>query len=122
MHFRRTNNPTETGDVTLVVGQTASETVVTVTGRVTMESSPYLRSLLFRLLKKLQGATIDIDISGVTYLDTSGIATLVEALKLSQSRSVKLRLVGVGGQPKALAEITELAAVFAATGSEVVFS
>lgn len=108
--------------MTLVVGQTASETVVTVTGRVTMESSPYLRSLLFRLLKKLQGATIDIDISGVTYLDTSGIATLVEALKLSQSRSVKLRLVGVGGQPKALAEITELAAVFAATGSEVVFS
>ena len=127
MRFWRTNNLVdlsliEKDEIRLVVGQRASETVVSVTGRVTMESSLHLRSLLLRLLKKCRSTAIDIDIAGVTWLDTSGIATLLEALKLSQSQSVKLHLVGVDGQPRILAEITELATVFAAAGSEVVFS
>ena len=105
--------------MSLVVGQSGADTLVTVAGRVTTESSPDLRSLLFRLIKK--DRSVVIDIHRVIYLDTSGIATLLEALKLSASRSGKLRLLGVGGQPGVLAEITELATIFAAAGSEVVF-
>ena len=119
---RRDPDPIGTHEITLVVVERASETVVTVTGRVMMESSPYLRSLLLRMLKNRRSTAIDIDMARVTYLDTSGIATLLEALKLSRSNSVKLRLAGISAQPKVLAEITELAAVFAAAGSEVLFS
>jgi anti-sigma B factor antagonist len=114
--------PTEIDKMSLAVEQRGSETVVTVEGRVTAETSPHLRSVLFRLIKKHRSVAIDINISEVTYLDTSGIATLLEALRLSASRSVKLRLATVAGQPAVLAKITELATIFAAAGSEVVFA
>jgi anti-sigma B factor antagonist len=119
---RRKSGSIEPDELRLSVTRGTSATLVTVAGRITMESSPYLRRLLLRLLKERQSAAIDIDIAKVTYLDTSGIATIMEAVKLSHSIGMKLRLVGVSGQPRILADITELAAIFAAAGSEVVFS
>jgi anti-anti-sigma factor len=87
-----------------------------------MESSPYLRSLLLHLLRMRLSAVTVIDIAGVTKLDTSGIATLLEVLALARHKAVKLRLVGVRGQPGMLIELTNLAEVFSVSGSEVVCS
>ena len=102
--------------------RTASGTTVAVSGRVTIDSSPHLRSLLLQLIRKETSQTVTIDLSKTSYLDTSGIATLLEALKAARRHPVKLRLVGVSGQVKMLAEILELAQSFRAAGSEVVFS
>ena len=62
-----------------------------------------------------------IDFSAVSYLDMSGIATLLEALKAARERSVKLRLTGMSGQARTLAEIAQLDTIFRAWGSEVEF-
>ena len=62
-----------------------------------------------------------IDLSAVSYLDMSGIATLLEALKAAHERSVKLRLAGMSGQARALAEIAQLDTIYRAWGSEVEF-
>jgi nicotinate-nucleotide pyrophosphorylase len=51
----------------------------------------------------------------------SGIATLLEALKAARERSVKLRLTGMSGQARTLAEIAQLDTIFRAWGSEVEF-
>lgn len=127
MRFWRKSDVADRGSIAtdetqIVVAQRASETVVTVAGRVTIDSSPYLRSALLRLLKERRGAVVVIDMEGVTYLDTSAIATLLEALALARQVSVKLRLEGMRGRVRMLAEMTELATIFAAAGSEVVFS
>jgi len=54
-------------------------------------------------------------------MDTSGLATLLEVLNTAHERSLRLRLTGVGGQPRKLVELTELEAIFRASGSEVEF-
>jgi anti-sigma B factor antagonist len=62
-----------------------------------------------------------IDASALSYLDMSGIATLLEALKAARERSVKLRLTGICGQVRRLAEIAQLDTIYRAWGSEVEF-
>jgi anti-anti-sigma regulatory factor len=51
----------------------------------------------------------------------SGIATLLEALKAARECSVKLRLTGMRGQARTLAEIAQLDTIYRAWGSEVEF-
>jgi anti-anti-sigma factor len=62
-----------------------------------------------------------IELSGVSYLDMSGLATLLEALKAAREGSVKLRLAGMSGQARALAEIGQLDTIYRAWGAEVEF-
>ena len=92
-------------------------------GRVTVNSSMHLRSVMLRLLQKGSDGLVIIDLTRVSYLDTSGIATLLESLRTAVRRSVRLRVIGAKrGQVRLLAETVELADIFSAVGSEVVFS
>jgi anti-sigma B factor antagonist len=94
---------------------------VAVAGRVTVDSSPNLRSAILGLLAREAAPIIQVDLSGVSYLDTSGLATLLEALKAARKRSVILRVTGIGGAARTLAEIAQLDTIFRAWGSEVEF-
>jgi anti-sigma B factor antagonist len=109
------------GEITIRVVPASSGSTVTVTGRVTVYSSPRLRSVLLHLLRQGSGPAVVIDLSGVSYLDTSGLATLLEALKAAHQRSVTLRVLGITGQSRTLAEVAELDKIFQAVGSEVEF-
>lgn len=90
-----------------------------VAGRVTVDSSPTLRSTILDLLRRGAAPVTIIDLSGVSYLDVSGLATLLEALKAARERSVRLRVIGISGKARTLAEVTQLDAIFRAWGSEV---
>ena len=107
--------------MTVQVDRTCSEAIVTVCGRVTIDSSPQLRVVLFELVQEKAATVVSIDLSEVSYMDTSGIATVLEALRSAQDRSVALRMFGVSGQVRMLVEATQLAEVFRVSGSEVVF-
>jgi anti-sigma B factor antagonist len=107
--------------MTVQVDRTRGEAIVSVSGRVTIDSSPELRAVLLQLVQEQAGAVIIIDLSKVPYMDSSGIATALEALRSAQDRSVKLRMVGVSGQVRMLVEATQLAEVFRVSGSEVIF-
>ena len=99
----------------------SDQITVAVAGRVTVDSSPSLRSALLELLRRSAARVIVIDLAAVSYLDMSGIATLLETLKAAHERSVRLRLTGMNGQSRTLAEIAQLDAIFRAWGSEVEF-
>ena len=111
----------ETGEINIGVVRASSHSTVTVSGRVTVDSSPQLRSALLQLLRRGAGVVVTIDLSGVSYLDMSGLATLLEAMQAAHQQSLKLRLVGMTGQSRMLAEMAELDKVFRAAGSEVEF-
>jgi anti-sigma B factor antagonist len=64
---------------------------------------------------------IVIDLSAVTHIDTSGLATLLEIANIARDRSVRLRLQGISGQPRRIAELTQMGEIFRALGSEVEF-
>ncbi len=70
----------DSGEITIRVVRASSQSTVTVTGRVTVNSSPHLRSVLLELLRQGAEPVVVIDLSGVSYLDMSGLATLLEAL------------------------------------------
>src|SRR5215468_6373130 len=106
--------------MTVQVDRTGGGAIVTVCGRVTIDSSPQLRAVLLQLVQE-QAVVVNIDLSEVSYMDTSGIATMLEALRSAQDRSIALRMVGVSGQVRMLVEATQLAEVFRVSGSEVVF-
>lgn len=115
------NTALEAGEITIRVVRASSQSTVTVAQRVTVDSSPHLRSVLLQLLRVAAGSLVVIDLSGVSYLDMSGLATLLEALRAAQRGSVKLRVIGMTGQGRLLAEIAELDKIFQAAGSEVEF-
>lgn len=66
--------------------------LVTVSGEVDMATTPHLRSYLNRQLEKAQTLLV-IDLRGITFLASSGIAALVETLEAARERGVRLRLV-----------------------------
>jgi anti-sigma B factor antagonist len=65
--------------------------IVSVAGEVDMLTSPQLRTLV---LDELQSASVlVVDLEGITFLGTSGLAVLVELRDAARSAGVPLRLV-----------------------------
>ena len=64
--------------------------IIDCTGDIDLSSSPRLREALLAEIKP-EGPSVLVSMSGVAYIDSSGIATLVEGLQLS--RQTKTRFV-----------------------------
>ena len=97
----------------LSIDKTAQQgnAVLTVTGRVTINSSPVLRDELLATIQKGTLASLTIDLSAVPYIDCSGLATLVEALRLARSAKVSMRLK-LHERPLYLFQVTGLLPLF----------
>ena len=81
--------------------------MVRVSGSLVVDTSPQLRAFLLQAIERRVGPAIVIDLSRVSYLDTSGIATLLDAARVARAHAVRLRVIGVAGEPKMLAQVTE---------------
>ena len=104
------------------VRQAGACTTVVVSGRVTVDSSPHLRPVLHEAIGAAPPAGVVIDFTAARYLDTSAIATLLEAATLASTLAVPLRLIGMRGDARVVAEATELDHIFLALGYEVQFT
>jgi anti-sigma B factor antagonist len=92
--------------------QHGEESLVKVAGSITIDSSPELRRVLLRLLKGPDGRRLTLDFSEVTYIDTSGLATLIEALRSARQFGRSLQLSGLREKPRYLLESTGLLSFF----------
>jgi anti-sigma B factor antagonist len=99
-----------------------AHTIVIVAGRVTVGSSPHLRLVLHEAIGAAPTAGVVIDLRAARYLDTSAIATLLEAAMVASKRGVPLGLIGVGGEARVVVEATELDRMFLGLGYEVQFT
>ena len=81
-------------------------------GKVTIDSSPELRNRLLTVLNDTDLEQVTIDLKGVTYLDVSGIATLIEALKVARASKTHLLLTGLQDRPRYLLEVSGLLPFF----------
>lgn len=84
--------------------------VVQLSGSVDLEHSPEVRRRLLDCVAKAQRLLIDL--SEVTYIDSSGIACLVEALQSARSKDGDLALVSVSMQAMRVLELARLDMVF----------
>ena len=81
-------------------------------GRIDIDSSPAVRDQLIALLHAPHPRTVSIDLSGVTHLDSSGVATLIEALKIARGRKTELRLQGLHDRLHRLFDATGILSLF----------
>jgi anti-sigma B factor antagonist len=68
--------------------------VIAPSGDVDMHSSPALRNAILDQTGQ-KAATLIVDFSSVSYIDSSGIATLVEGLKVMNTYGGRLQLTGM---------------------------
>jgi anti-anti-sigma factor len=85
-------------------------------GRVSVDSSPHLRERLQAVLQRQCLPALTIDLSELTYIDCSGVATLIEALRIAHRRKTLLQLSGLRDRPRYLLEVTGLLHLFETNG------
>jgi anti-sigma B factor antagonist len=96
--------------------QNGDEVLVRLNGRTTVDSSPDLRDRVLEVLSdEPSPRVVTVDLTGVTYIETSGIATLIEALKIARHRQMTFCLQGLGGSVLRLFEVTGVLALFEAS-------
>ena len=91
-------------------------TLVRLRGRLSIDSSPAFRDLLLATLRRQSTAAVIVDLTEVSYMDASGIATLVEGLKTARNRQTTLSLKGLQGRVRHLFEVTGLLTLFETSG------
>jgi anti-anti-sigma factor len=81
-------------------------------GRIDIDSSPAVRDRLIAFLHAPHPRTVSIDLSGVTHIDSSGVATLIEALKIARNYKTELTLQGLHDRLHRLFEATGILSLF----------
>jgi anti-anti-sigma factor len=107
---------TATGGLQITVDRGEDGTLVRLSGRLSIDSSPALRERLLALLQAEPPETVIVDLRETPYIDLSGIATLIEALKIARDRSTTLRLQGLHDYLLHFLEVTGLLPLFEGAG------
>ena len=85
--------------------------ICSIDGEIDINTSPQIKKAFDKLAKDKQKKVI-INLEKVSYVDSSGLATLVEALKNFRAYGGKLKLTSLSGKVKSLFEITKLEKLF----------
>ena len=96
----------------ITVTRTERSVVVALSGHLTIDSSPAIRDRLLAILHRETLQELTIDLLDVPYVDLSGVATLLETLKVARGRNTALQLKGLHDRPRYLLEVTGLLSLF----------
>lgn len=101
----------------IVTRQKDQAAIVAISGDVDLYSSPEVRKVIIGLTDK-KAPLIVVDLRAVSYMDSSGIATLVEGLQQMSKYGGELRLFGLGAAVREVFELSRLDKVFQIYDSE----
>ena len=79
-------------------------------GEVDLSNSPMFRKCLLDLLEK--GHSVIVDFAKLTYIDSSGMAVLVEGLNIANKTNLTIHITSANGAPLQVLELTRLNQVF----------
>ncbi len=85
--------------------------LLAVEGQVDMHTSPELRARLRESLER-KASPIVVDLTKVGFIDSSGLATLIEALQAVGKYGGRLRLCGLAPAVKNLFKLSNLISIF----------
>ena len=103
-------------DLEIAVSKRDDSSIVRLRGRVNVDSSPALRDRLLALLRAQSPEAVIVDLSDVSYIDSSGLATLVEGLGVARMRQTTLCVQGLHGRLLQLFQATRLSSLFENNG------
>ena len=99
------------------IGESKDGAMVCLSGSVDIDSSPALRDQLLALLGNRHTKMVTVNLFAVSKMDTSGVATLIEALKVARAGKIALRLQGLHDELLRIFEVTGLFSLFNGNGS-----
>lgn len=85
--------------------------VCSINGDIDINSSPDVRKTFTELTQDKEKKIV-VNLKDVSYVDSSGLATLVEALKKTKNYGGKIKLSNLTDKVKGLFEITKLEKIF----------
>ena len=92
--------------------QTGGDAVVALGGDIDLDSSPEVRSTLLGALADPATERVVADLAEVAYLDSSGVASLVEALQKAKGAGKTFVLASVSDAARRVLELARLDRVF----------
>jgi anti-sigma B factor antagonist len=100
------------------IRQSGSVTIVDVVGDITLHNSPEVRKVLLDLIRAKRSPRVVMNLTSVRYIDSAGVASLVEGLKVSRDLKSGFALFGLSGTAREVLELTRLIKVFEVHSSE----
>ena len=95
----------------VTVEQLTKGVLLVVEGQVDMHTSPELRGRLREALERMS-TPIVVDLTKVAFIDSSGLATLIEALQAVGKFGGRLRLCGLAPAVRNLFKLSNLISIF----------
>lgn len=87
-------------------------TILDVSGDIDLANSPTVRKALLRELREKRTPRVVMNLTKVRYIDSSGIASLVEGLKASQDVGSRFILFGLSTSAREVLQISRLLKFF----------
>jgi anti-sigma B factor antagonist len=87
-------------------------TIFDVSGDIDLSTSPELRKALLRELRELKMPRVVLNLGAVRYMDSSGVASLVESLKASRDVGSRFILFGLNKTIREVLQLSKLIKVF----------
>jgi anti-sigma B factor antagonist len=102
----------------ILTRQAGSATIVDVKGDIDLYNSPEVRKVILEELKDKRTSRLVVNLSQVRYIDSSGVASLVEGLKISKSLGSRFMMYGLSPAAREVLELSRLIRVFEVFDSE----
>jgi anti-sigma B factor antagonist len=93
--------------------------VIDIRGEVDLFTSPKMRSAIVAAFNSMDISQVAVNLGGVSYIDSSGIATLVEGLQLARSTKRRLVLFGLQKGAREVLELARLDKIFDICATEI---
>ena len=93
-------------------------TILDVVGDIDLYNSPEVRKAVLEAVRAPGAERVVMNLKAVRYIDSSGVASLVEGLKTSRTQNVKFVLLGLSPAAREVLELSRLIKVFDVADSE----
>jgi anti-sigma B factor antagonist len=87
-------------------------TIFDVSGDIDLATSPELRKALLREFRELKTPRVVLNLGAVRYMDSSGVASLVEGLKASRDVGSRFILFGLNKTIREVLQLSKLVRIF----------
>ena len=92
--------------------QSGEATIVDVVGDIDLYNSPEVRKVFLEALREKRAPRVIVNLKNVKYIDSSGVASLVEGLKVARGVSARFILFGLSPAAREVLELSRLIKVF----------
>jgi anti-sigma B factor antagonist len=98
--------------VEIFARQSEGGVIIDLSGDIDLAHSPAMRKVLLGEIKEKHTRKVYLNLKNVRYIDSSGIASLVEGLKASRDQGSRMILFGLNTTVREVMELSRLQKIF----------